>query len=268
MPRPTIDIDQHSYKHRFDASSLLTSKANKMLDASVVQEKKKNRAYVAGENADEFVDVARVLAAIAYFDMALTLIRPFDPNYSTVANWKCNALRSIGQYADAVVWYEEIVRIDEERNGGTSSDDPTAQLARKQATKLRGKVNAPLDSGINDADDFLAPPFTLWAQSCLRDMASGKYKDAALHFNAKGRTQYSAKALQAEWSNLLGQANSADLSIALEEYRFEWPGKSKAEIGWCYFSVSGPDLNEGIAFVVAQGADGNEEVCSVEFGRP
>jgi hypothetical protein len=270
--RPTVDLDRLSYKHRTDASGVLVSKGNGLLDASVVSKKaqKKNRTYVRGDKRGEVVDVAAVLAAIAYYDMALLLMRPFDPSYPTVANWKCNALCAIGQYADAVTWYEEIVQIDREQNGGTVSSNATTALARKQIVRYRGRSNAPLSYRTDDVDDFVAPPFTLYAQACLTSLAKGTHADATRYFEQKDRKAYSAKVLKQKWNDLVGGTDFADLSISLEEHLFDWKGRSKTDEGWCYFSVSGPDFNEGISFVVGGTGDGDGSfaVRRIEFGRP
>jgi hypothetical protein len=270
IARPTLDLDRLSYKHRMDASGLLVSKGNNLLDASVVSDKaqKKNRAYIQSDKRGAVVDVGLVLAAIAYYDMALLLMRPFDPSYRTVTNWKCNALCALGQYADAVAWYAEIVRIDSEQNGGTISGNATTALAKEQLAKYKGRANAPLSYRTDDVDDFVAPPFTLYAQQCLMSLAKGKYADATLYFQQEDRKEYSTKVLKQKWSELVGGADFADLSMSLEEHLFDWKGKSKKDEGWCYFSVSGPDFNEGISFVVGCTEAGGHAVRRIEFGRP
>jgi hypothetical protein len=268
--RPTLSLDKLPYKHRFDAATLLASKANNLRDASVVGERaqKKNRTYVRNEQTGELVDVGLVLAALSYFDMALLLMRSFDPNYRTVANWKCNALCSIGQYADAVNWYEEIVRVDREQNGGTVSRNATTALAQEQLAKYRGRSNVALTHPVDDTDNFIAPPFTLYAQGCLTSLAKRKFADAALHFAPEDRKTYSAKLLKQKWIELVGTTDFADVSIVLQEHLFEWRGKLEHDLGWCYFSVSGPECNEGVSFVVRNTEHGGFAIHRVEFGRP
>jgi len=265
-----IDLDTLSYKNRSDAAGLLISKGNQLVDAAVVAEAgtKKNRTYVPGSERGELVDVGLVLAAVAYFDMALLLMRPFDPNYKTVINWKCNALCAIGQYADAVGWYEEIVRIDGEEHGGTISEGPTTALAQKRIVELREKDNAPLAFRVEAVDDFVTPPFTLYAQHCLTSLAKGKYAEATSYFAEEDRKAYSAKVLKQRWQALVGSRGLADLSLALESHLFEWEGKSKHDIGWCYFSVTGPDIQEGLSFVVGATESQSFAVRRIEFGRP
>src|SRR5579859_1887620 len=97
-----IDLNSIPYKHRFNGASLLISKANRLVGLPLPEQKG---------------DPQKLLAALAYYDMALALIKPFDANYSTVVNWKCTVLRSLGQYEDAVNWYREIVRISDEVDG-------------------------------------------------------------------------------------------------------------------------------------------------------
>jgi len=79
-----IDLNSIPYKHRFNAASLLISKANRLGGLGL-------------ESPDQKGDNQRLLAAVAYYDMALVLMKPFDPNYSTVLNWKCNTLTASGQ---------------------------------------------------------------------------------------------------------------------------------------------------------------------------
>ncbi len=129
-----ITLGSIPYEHRFAAATLLMSRGNKLL-----------------EKADLFTHrdptrfVTKVLEAIAYFDMALLLIKRFDPNYQTLLNWKCQALISIGQFEDARRLYEELIRVADESDGPMHRG-PTAALALTQLASVAGKINAPLPS--------------------------------------------------------------------------------------------------------------------------
>ena len=90
----------------------------------------------------------------------------------------------------------------------------------------------------------------------------------ARYFQQADRKEYSAKRLKHDWDELVGGAHFADVSFSLEEHLFDWKGKSGNDEGWCYFSVSGRDFNEGISFIVGSGNDGSYAVLKIEFGRP
>lgn len=265
-----IDLNTLSYRHRADAAGLLVSKANGLADAAIIPQAKlkKGRAYIAGATSGSLVDVAALHAAIAYYDMALLLMRPFDGNYLTVANWKCNALTKLGQFETAAAWYAEIVRVDQEANGGVSSNAPTAALAHRQLARFANKENEPLSYRDSDTDDFVAPPFTLYAQQCVLTLAKGKFADGSMHFDVGDRNHFSAAYLKRQWKALVGEAEYSDLSITLESYLFEWDGKSTDDIGWCYFAVSSRDLHEGVECIVKRTGPLGTAIHRIAFGRP
>jgi hypothetical protein len=143
-----IDLDSLPYKHRFNGASLLISKANRLAGLPLPDQKGDHR---------------KLLAALAYYEMALALMKPFDPNYSTVLNWKCNLLRSLGQYEDAVNWYREIVRISDETDG-KAKRNATAALADEMIQKYTGRANEPLEMGGAHAAAFDDPPYCMIAE--------------------------------------------------------------------------------------------------------
>jgi tetratricopeptide (TPR) repeat protein len=110
-----ITLETVAYSHRSSAAHLLTAKATKLAD------------LLNTEPARSSKEVASVQAGIALYDMALVLQKPYDPNYTTVINWKCLALVRLGQFEEAVKWYREIIRITQEVDG--SGTDATMQLA-------------------------------------------------------------------------------------------------------------------------------------------
>jgi tetratricopeptide (TPR) repeat protein len=241
-----------------------------MLDAAGVREKdrKKNKKYIKPFTGDdEYVDVALVAAAIAYYDMALLLMKPLDPNYATVANWKCNALLKLGQYEEAVAWYQEIIKVSAEADGN-APPDATAELAAKQLRKYEGRKNEPVDYRATDAELFDAPPFTAHVEEFINKLASGKVTDAVRYIADEKKAEYSVKALKQRWKDLVGEAGLDSLSISLESHQFDWKGRKASEMGWCYFSISGDGVSEGISAVVAKTKEGFLVLTKVEFGRP
>jgi hypothetical protein len=99
-------------------------------------------------------------------------------------------------------------------------------------------------------------------------LAKGKYADAVRYFEGGNREKFSSAVLKKNWKQLVGDSEFADLSINLESHLFEWEGKSKADIGWCYFAISGPEVNEGVACVVKSTGGLGLAVRQIEFGRP
>lgn len=266
-----IELDDLSYKHRFNASSMLTSKAHSLADAARVtaEERKKNRRYIAPfDGRAAYVDVDLLGAAIAYYDMALLLMRPNDPNWSTVANWKCNALISLGQYEDALRWYAHIVKASAAADGPHAPSNATVELAKKQIASYRGRKNEPVDYRGEDSADFKDPPFCMYARDFVEALATGRNAEAVKHIEPDKRKEYSTAKLKTSWKQLVGRAGPDTLSISLESYAFDWKGRQGTEMGWCYFSVTGSDVHEGIAIVVSGAEHGGIAITRVEFGRP
>lgn len=266
-----ILLDKLSYKHRFNASSTLTSKANNLLDAASVQEKdlKKNKKYIKPfDNKSEYIDVSLVEAAIAYYDMALLLMKPYDSNYRTVANWKCNALIKLGQYEDAVAWYKEIIKTSAEANGINGPSSTTVELAKKQIAKFDGLKNEPVDYLSNDNTAFNDPPFCMYVAEFINKLAMGKYADAIKYIDHQKEKEYSVKILKKNWKELVGDVDIDSLSVSVESHLFEWEGQKDKEMGWCYFSISGNGINEGIAVIVSTTEHNSYAITKIEFGRP
>lgn len=267
-----ILLDNLSYKHRSNASSMLISKANNLLDAASVQEKdlKKNKKYIKPfDNKSEYIDVSLVAAAIDYYDMSLLLVKPYDSNYRTVANWKCNALIKLGQYEDAVAWYKEIIKTSAEANGINGPSNATVELAEKQIAKFNGLKNEAVDYHSNDNEAFNDPPFCMYVAAFINALAIGKYTDALKYIDHEKEDAYSVKTLKKNWKELVGEADIDSLSVSLESHLFEWKGQKDIEMGWCYFSISGNGISEGISVIVSKIEQQNSyAITKIEFGRP
>lgn len=52
------------------------------------------------------------------------------------------------------------------------------------------------------------------------------------------------------------------------QHMTEWPNRGADEVGWCYYVLSGDDLNEAISLVVALTPYHSHTITAVEFGRP
>jgi tetratricopeptide (TPR) repeat protein len=246
-----IDLDSIPYKHRFNGASLLISKANRLGGLGPPDQK---------GNKQE------LLAALAYYDMALALMKPFDPNYSTVVNWKCNVLQSLGQYEDAVSWYREIVRISDEIDGNAQRN-ATAALADKMIQKCAGHKNEPLDIGNVDATAFNHPPYCMVAEEFCVLLSEGKFKKAHLYLSPPLKEVWPIAKLKAEWQQMTGGAHSEEMSLTLEQHMVHWPDRKSDDVGWCYFSVSAAEFSEAVTVVVSRMSD-NSDITQLEFGRP
>ena len=248
-----IDLDAIAYKHRFNGASLLISKGNRLCGGLPLP--------------DQEADHQKLLAALAYYDMALALMKPFDPNYSTVVNWKCNVLRSLGQYEDAVNWYREIVRISDETDG-KAQRNATAVLADEMIQKYAGRANEPLKIRDADAAAFDDPPFCMVAEEFCVLLSEGKFKKAHLYLSPALRETFPVPKLKAAWQQMTGKAHSEEMSLTLEQHMVDWPDRKPDDVGWCYFSVSAAEFSEAVTVVVSRMPDNSDRITQLEFGRP
>jgi hypothetical protein len=247
-----INLNSIPYKHRFNGASLLISKAHRL--GGLVH---------AGQKGDP----QKLLAVLAYYDMALALTKPFDPNYSTVVNWKCNVLLSLGQYEDAVGWYREIVRISDEIDG-KAKRDATAALAEEMIQKYAGHKNEPLEIRKADAAAFDDPPFCMVAKEFCVLLSEGKFKKAHSYLSPALKESFPIPKLKAAWQQMVANENSEDMSLTLVQHMVDWPDRKSNDVGWCYFSVSADGFSEGISLVVSRTPNNFDQITQVEFGRP
>jgi hypothetical protein len=80
-----IDLARIPYQYRFNGASLLIAKANRLANGASGSTETKHK---------------QSLAAVAYFDMALLLMKPYDPNYATIVNWR-NVKDDMGRTSEA-----------------------------------------------------------------------------------------------------------------------------------------------------------------------
>jgi tetratricopeptide (TPR) repeat protein len=190
-----IDISKLPYKHRFAAASMLMSRGNRLTELMSLPFKR-----------TEERDVSRVLEGLSFYDMALSLIKPYDPNYQTLLHWKCQALISIGQFEDAKEWYEELLRIAAEAEGPNFIRG-YAKLAQEQVAVLAGKKNEPLpDISRLDVKLFDDPPFCAWAEQFCWLLRDRKFTQAHRYLSANLGNRLTPSALKKMWSSLIGSA--------------------------------------------------------------
>jgi len=249
-----IDLDSISYKHRFNGASLLISKANRLCGL---------QGLAIGQKTDD----KTLLAALSYYDMALSLMKPFDPNYATVVNWKCLVLWSLRQFDEAASWYREIVRIADETEG-KAARNATAALAEQMIAECEGRGNEPLKGAVTDATAFDDPPFCMVGEQFCTLLAQKKFKKAHACLSPTLKETVSAAKLKQDWQSMIGNPAAADISISLEQHMLDWPDRRDDDLGWCYFSVSTEELSEAVALVVAKTPQNGYWLRELEFGRP
>jgi hypothetical protein len=247
-----IDLKSIPYKHRFDGASLLISKANRVGGLPL---------------PDQKGDRKKLLAALAYYDMALALMKPFDPSYSTVVNWKCNVLRSLGQYEDAVEWYREIIRISDETDG-KATRNATAALADEMIQKLAGLKNEPLETENADVAAFDDPPCCMVAEEFCVLLSEGKFKKAHLYLSPALKESFPLAKLKGDWRQMTGKSNAVEVSVTLEQHMADWPDRKPEDVGWCYFSVSAAEFSEAVTVVLSRMPDNSDRITQLDFGRP
>jgi tetratricopeptide (TPR) repeat protein len=247
-----IDLNSVPYKHRFNGASLLISKAHRL--GGLV-------------HPDQKGDAQKLLAALAYYDMSLTLMKAFDPNYSTVVNWKCNVLLSLGQYEDAITWYREILRISDEIDG-KAQRNPTAALAHEMIQKYSGRRDEPLAVAGPDTTTFDDPPYCMVAEEFCVLLSEGKFKKAHLYLSPALKELFPIAKLKADWQQMTGKTKAAEISVSLEQHMADWPDRKSEDVGWCYFSVSAAEFSEAVTVVLSRMPDNSDRITQLEFGRP
>jgi hypothetical protein len=230
----------------------LISKANRLSDAKAASADARSK---------------QLLAAVAYFDMALLLMKPYDPNYATVANWKCNILINLEQYEEAVAWYREIVSISDATDG-KSGRNATAKLAEEMIAKYSGMGNCSLPSGGDTDASFDDPPYCMHAEEFCSLLVERKFKKAYSYLAPTLQQKMPLEALKKSWLSMIGTAKVEALSVLLERHMLDWPNRKNDEIGWCYFSLSSDGISEGISLIVARTPHHGYWLTEIEFGRP
>ncbi len=251
----SVDLSVLPYKLRFGGASLLISRANRLCGMSSAER---------GEKPDQ----KTLLASLAYYDMALALQKPYDPNYAAVVNWKCNVLRDLRQYEEAVSWYREIIRISDETDG-RGMRNATAKLAEEMIREYEGRANEPLEVASSGAGDFDDPPYcNMFAEEFCALLAEQKFKKAHACLSPVLKERVSLNKLSGDWKQMNRGAKAEELAVDLQRNMLDWPTRKSDEIGWCYFSVSAEGISEGISLVVARTPQNGYWLTEIEFGRP
>jgi hypothetical protein len=204
---------------------------------------------------------------LSYYDIALSLLKPHDPNFQTLVNWKCLALISLGQYRDAREWYEELVRADVQSHGERIRS-ATASLALEQIEALRGKENEPLpEVDPREMSLFDDPPFCKVAEDFCDHLRHRRFSDAHRFLSPTLRDEISPDSLKRSWRELTG-GTKAEVDVRLERYEMNPPDAGLGEIGWCYVVVEGDGIAEAISLGLGVAYSHVFEIRSIEFGRP
>lgn len=249
-----VDLNSIPYKLRSNGASLLISKANRLC------------GMISTASTGE-PDKRALVASLAHYDMALALLKPYDPNYSTVVNWKCNVLRELGQYEEAVCWYREIIRISDETDG-KGMRNATARLAEEMIRKCDGCPNEALEVASSTEADFDEPPYCMYAAEFCALLAERKFRKAQAYLSPMLRERVSVDRLKDDWKQMTQGSTSTELEIVLQQHMLDWPTRKAEDIGWCYFSVSTEAFNEAVSIVVGSTPQNGYWITELEFGRP
>ena len=249
----SVDLNTLPYKHRFNGASLLISKANRLCGMSSAGSEKPN------PNA--------LVASLAHYDMALALLKPYDANYVTVVNWKCNVLRELRQYEEAVCWYREIVRISDETDG-KAMRNATAKVAEEMIREYEGRANEPMIVGSGGEANFDEPPYCMYAEEFCALLAEQKFKKAHACMSPVLQESVTVEKLKDGWKKMTQGVKAEELQDELQQRMLDWPSRKADDIGWCYFSVSAEAFNEAVTVVVGRTPHHGYWITELEFGRP
>ena len=251
-----MDISNIPYADRKTAADLLISKAKRLAELPYLH---------FNEISDK--DFRKVQKAISLYDIALGLMKPHDPNYQTIINWKCLTLIEIGQFEEACKWYEELVRSAVESQG-PNVKDPTRDFAKEQLKRYKSKKNLPIkELDQSEMDIFDDPSFCLWAEGFCNELQNNKFKKAHQYFSPELAREIPLKKLKENWLQLLDGSDS-NIDIHLEAHRVGTEQDKDTFVGWCYFVVANNEINEAISFDIYQTEGHGFEIRGIEFGRP
>lgn len=245
------------YPYRSSGASLLIAKANKLSELSRLE----SPALSAKARKS-------IRAGVAFYEMALILMKPYDPNYQTILNWRAHALIKLGEYKRAVGSWEEILKLSLETEGGHKWN-ATAQLAKEKIAVFSGKDDEIADDDTEgDLAIFDHPPFCMHAEEFCDLMAKGKFSKAHAYLSPKLRDNVAIASLRSSWLSLFDGEAYGFMDINLVEHLTDWPNRGATDIGWCYFTLGEGSVSEGISMVVSKNQNHGFEISSIEFGRP
>lgn len=253
-PRKEVELTKIPYTHKRSAADLLISKAQRLADFTDLHFGK------MGEK-----EIKKAIQAVSFYDLALSLMKPYDGDYQTVIHWKCLVLIALEQHEEASSWYGELIRLSE--NSKTPEIyNATAREARRQLSAIEGKRNSPLPKFEDKESDLLDDPgFCWWAMQFCEALAKRKYNFAHDYLSGQLQQELSQADLKKRWVSLLNSPKD-DVDVNLERYEMAAEGDDMDYVSWCYFVISGHDLNEAISLDIYKRRDGYE-IRHIEFGR-
>ncbi len=254
-PRKEIDVTEIPYSHKQGAANLLISKAQRLAEFSDLH---------FGDMGEK--EIQKALQAISLYDLALSLMKPYDGDYQTIIHWKCLILIALEQYEEASSWYEELISLSE--NSKTPEIyNSTAKEAQRQLSTIRGKKNRPLPKlDEKDSEILDEPSFCWWAMQFCEALAKRKYKQAYGYLSESLREEMTQADMKKQWVSILNNPKD-DVDVNLERYEMAKEGDDEDYVSWCYFVILGADINEAISLDIYKRPD-SYEIRSVEFGRP
>jgi len=255
IPKKEAELTKIPYSHKQSAANLLISKAQRLAEFSDIY---------FGDMSDK--EIKKALQAVSFYDLALSLMKPYDGNYETIIHWKCLTLIALEQYEEASSWYQELIRLSETAKT-PELYNATAKEAKRQLSKISGKKNSPLPK-IDEKENQLLddPSFCWWAMQFCEALAKRKYKLAYEYLSEQLREKLTQVELKKQWISILNKPKD-DVDINLERYDMATETDEEDYVGWCYFTVLGQDINEAISLDIYKKSDGYE-IRDLEIGRP
>ena len=255
IPKKEVELAKIPYSHRQSAANLLVSKAQRLAEFSDLY---------FGDMGDK--EIKKALQAVSFYDLALSLMKPYDGNYETIIHWKCLVLIALEQYEEASNWYEELIRLSE-RSRTPDIYNATAKEAKRQLSKIIGKKNSLLPEFDEKESELLDDPsFCWWAMQFCEALAKRKFKLAYEYLSEQLRKEISQTELKKQWISILNNPKD-DVDVNLERYDIATEEDDEDYVSWCYFTVTGADINEAISMDIYKSPDGYE-IRGFEFGRP
>ncbi len=106
-----------------------------------------------------------------------------------------------------------------------------------------------------------------FASSFAEALASGDYGEAHTMLSPNMQQLYTEASLRESFEEMIEYGDSpvrVDGTVGTLE---DWPGRTPADVGWVYVSLSGDDYGEAVTVIVTA-IDDRMTINSIEWGRP
>lgn len=191
--------------------------------------------WVPSPKGDGYIQPDKLREALAYFDIALSILAPEDPNRSFVIYTKGLTLGELGESAEAEAAMNSFTGASFENTSQMSSaqhteDDPASAFAQQFVERL-------LDQDYAGAHQFLHPDLS----------------------------KLVAKDLKRNFEQLFAGEAFPQSAMVADSWQ-DWPEKRAGDIATCYVSIDSENA-EAVTVIVTR-VDGNFLIRAIEWGRP